>query len=93
MVLKTFTLVLKIVFDRQKKINNNSHYRTTGVTMMEFVLTQMAKPIVRRLGSMMGAALLTFGYTQESAVNFETALTSFALVLIDLVLSYKDRQK
>lgn len=60
---------------------------------MEFLLVQLAKPIIRRLGTMMGTALLTFGYAQNIAVNFETAFTSLALILVDLVLSYKDRKK
>ena len=93
MVLKTIEVVIKIVFDRTKKINNNSHYRTMEDSVMEFVLVQLAKPIVRRLGTMMGTALLTFGYTQEAAVNLETAVTSLGLILVDLVLSYKDRKK
>jgi hypothetical protein len=90
MVLK---LLLKIMFDSDKKINNNSHYRIMGVTIMEFMLSQLGKPILRRLGTAMGASLLTLGYAQESAVNFETAFTSLGLILIDLVLSYKDRKK
>jgi len=90
MVLK---LLLKIMFDSDKKINNNSHYRIMGVTIMEFMFSQLGKPILRRLGTAMGASLLTFGYTQEAAVNFETAFTSLGLILIDLVLSYKDRRK
>lgn len=90
MVLK---LLLKLMIDSDKKINNNSHYRRTGVTIMEFLLVQLAKPIIRRLGTMMGTALLTFGYAQNIAVNFETAFTSLALILVDLVLSYKDRKK
>jgi len=60
---------------------------------MEFMFSQLGKPILRRLGTAMGASLLTFGYTQEAAVNFETAFTSLGLILIDLVLSYKDRRK
>jgi hypothetical protein len=90
MVLK---LLLKIMFDSDKKMNNNSHYRIMGVTIMEFMFSQLGKPILRRLGTAMGASLLTFGYTQEAAVNFETAFTSLGLILIDLVLSYKDRRK
>lgn len=93
MVLKTIEVVIKIVFDRRKKINNNSHYTNLGDSVMEFVLTQLAKPIIRRVGSMMAASLLTFGYTQEAAVNFETAVTSLGLILVDLVMSYKERKK
>jgi hypothetical protein len=90
MVLK---LLLKIMFDSEEKINNNSHYRIMGVTIMEFMFSQLGKPILRRLGTAMGASLLTLGYTQEAAVNLETAFTSLGLILIDLVLSYKDRKK
>jgi lauroyl/myristoyl acyltransferase len=90
MVLK---LLLKIMFDSDKKINNNSHYRIMGVTIMEFMFSQLGKPILRRLGTALGASLLTLGYTQEAAVNLETAFTSLGLILIDLVLSYKDRKK
>jgi hypothetical protein len=90
MVLK---LLLKIMFDSDKKINNNSHYPNMGVRMMEFILSQLAKPILRRLGTAIGTSLLTFGYTQEAAVELETAFTSLALILVDLFLSYKDRKK
>lgn len=93
MVLKTIEVVIKIVFDRRKKINNNSHYANLGDSIMEFLLTQLAKPIIRRLGTMMSASLLTFGYTQEAAVNLETAVTSLGLILVDLVMSYKERKK
>lgn len=60
---------------------------------MEFVLTQLAKPILRRLGTAIGSALLALGYTQEAALSLETAFTSLALVIVDLVLSYKERKR
>lgn len=90
MVLK---MLIKIMFDSENKINNNSHYRKTGVTIMEFVLRELAKPILRRLGTVMGTALLSMGYAAEETVAVETAATSLGLILIDLVLSHKERKK
>lgn len=90
MVLK---VLLKIIFDSEKKINNNPHYRIMGVSMIEFMLTELAKPIIRRLGTAMGAGLLSMGYAAEQSVALETAVTSVALILVDLVLSHKERKK
>jgi uncharacterized membrane protein len=89
MVLK---ILMKIIFDSEKKINNNSRYRNTGVAIMEFVLRELAKPIIRRLGTVLGTALLSMGYAAEQTVAVETAATSLGLILIDLVLSYKERK-
>ena len=86
-------MLIKIMFDSENKINNNSHYRTMGVTIMEFVLRELAKPILRRLGTVMGTALLSMGYAAEQTVAVETAATSLGLILIDLVLSHKERKK
>jgi hypothetical protein len=90
MVLK---VLLKIIFDSQEKITNNSHYTKTGVRIMEFVLSELAKPILRRIGTVLGTALLSMGYAAEQTVAVETAVTSFGLILIDLVLSHKERKK
>jgi hypothetical protein len=90
MVLK---VLLKIIFDSQEKINNNTHYTRSGVRIMEFVLSELAKPILRRLGTVMGTALLSMGYAAEQTVAVETAVTSLGLILIDLVLSHKERKK
>ena len=86
-------MLIKIMFDSENKNNNNSHYRRTGVTIMEFVLRELAKPILRRLGTVMGTALLSMGYAAEQTVAVETAATSLGLILIDLVLSHKERKK
>ena len=86
-------MLIKIMFDTENKNNNNSHYRTMGVTIMEFVLRELAKPILRRLGTVMGTALLSMGYAAEQSVAVETAATSLGLILIDLVLSHKERKK
>jgi hypothetical protein len=85
---------MKIIFDSQKKSNNNTHYRILmGETIMEFVLRELAKPILRRLGTVLGTALLSMGYAAEQTVAVETAATSLGLILIDLVLSHKERKK
>ena len=90
MVLK---VLLKIIFDSENKINNNSHYQMLGARIMEFVLSELAKPILRRLGTVLGTALLSMGYAAEQTVAVETAVTSLGLILIDLVLSSKERKK
>jgi hypothetical protein len=90
MVLK---ILMKIIFDSEKEINNNSHYTRTGVRIVEFVLSELAKPILRRLGTVLGTALLSMGYAAEQTVAVETAVTSLGLILIDLVLSHKERKK
>ena len=91
MVLK---ILLKIMFDTDsEKSNNNSHYQNMGVRIMEFVLRELAKPILRRLGTVLGTALLSMGYAAEQTVAVETAATSLGLILIDLVLSNRERKK
>jgi hypothetical protein len=86
-------MLIKIMFDTENKNNNNSHYAKTGVSIMEFVLRELAKPILRRLGTVLGTALLSMGYAAEQTVAVETAATSLGLILIDLVLSHKERKK
>jgi hypothetical protein len=84
-------MIIKIMFDTENKNNNNTQYTKTGVSMMEFVLRELAKPIIRRLGTTLASALLSFGYATEQTVAVETAVTSAALVIIDLVLSNRAR--
>ncbi len=87
-------ILLKIMFDSsEEKNNNNSHYQLLGAKIMEFMLRELAKPILRRLGTVLGTALLSMGYAAEQSVAVETAATSLGLILIDLVLSYKERKK
>lgn len=93
MVLKTIEVVIKIVFDRRKKINNNSHYANLGGSMMQFVLKELAKPLLRRLGSMIAGSLVSIGIATEQAVAFETALIAVGMLSVDLVLSHMDRKK
>jgi hypothetical protein len=93
MVLKTFTLVLKIVFDLSKKSNNNSHYTNLGDSIMEMLVKELAKPLLRRVGSMIAGALVSIGFATEQAVAFETAAIALLMVTCDLVLSHMDRKK
>jgi hypothetical protein len=86
-------MLIKIMFDTENKNNDNSHYTIMGVSIMEFVLRELAKPILRRLGTVLGTALLSMGYAAEQTVAVETAATSLGLILIDLVLSHKERKK
>ena len=90
MVLK---LLVKLMFDTELKKNANIKQSRTGAEMLEFVLRELAKPIIRRLGTTIAASLMSLGYAIDQTVQVETALTSAGLVLVDLVLSYKDRKK
>lgn len=93
MVLKAVTLVLKIVFDRDKKINNNLHYTNRGGSIMEMLVKELAKPLLRRVGSMIAGSLVSIGFATEQAVAFETALIATLMLSVDLVLSHMDRKK
>lgn len=91
MVLK---ILLKIMFDTEGANDGRwSNSRTGVVRMLEFVLRELAKPIIRRLGTTIAASLMSLGYAIDHTVQVETALTSAGLVLIDLLLSHKDRKK
>lgn len=89
MVLK---LLVKLIFDTEVKKNANGKESRTGVEMLEFVLRELAKPIIRRLGTTMAAGLVGMGYAADQTIALETALTSAGLVLIDLFLSHKARK-
>ena len=61
--------------------------------MYRFVLSELAKPVIRRLGTAMSGTLVGLGYAQEQAVQLETAATAFLLIVADLVLSNIERSK
>lgn len=61
--------------------------------MMQFVLKELAKPLLRRLGSMIAGSLVSIGIATEQAVAFETALIAVGMLSVDLVLSHMDRKK
>ena len=61
--------------------------------MYKFMLAEIAKPIIRRAGTAMGATLVGMGVAQDQAVQIETAAISLLLVLADLILSHLERTK
>jgi hypothetical protein len=61
--------------------------------MYKFMLAEIAKPIIRRAGTAMGATLVGMGVAQDQAIQIETASISLLLVLADLILSHLERSK
>lgn len=61
--------------------------------MYKFLLAEIAKPIIRRAGTAMGATLVGMGVAQDQAIQIETAAISLLLVLADLILSHLERSK
>jgi len=61
--------------------------------MYKFMLAEIAKPIIRRAGTAMGATLVGMGVAQDQAIQIETAAISLLLVLADLILSHLERTK
>ena len=61
--------------------------------MYKSLLVEIAKPIIRRAGTAMGATLVGIGVAQDQAIQIETAAISLLLVLADLILSHLERTK
>ena len=61
--------------------------------MYKFMLAEIAKPIIRRAGTAMGATLVGMGVAENQAIQIETAAISLLLVLADLILSHLERTK
>jgi len=59
--------------------------------MRKYLITEILKPILRRLGTAMGATLVGMGVANEHAVQIETAAIALLLVLADLILSHFER--
>lgn len=59
--------------------------------MLKFVLKELAKPIIRRLGSLMAGALLGLGLTNPQAAELEQYVTAAMLIIIDLITSHMER--
>lgn len=60
---------------------------------MEMLVKELAKPLLRRVGSMIAGSLVSIGFATEQAVAFETALIATLMLTVDLVLSHMDRKK
>lgn len=58
---------------------------------MKFVLTELIKPISRRIGSALAGALLALGAADQLAQQVELVATALVLFAADLFLSYKER--
>ena len=61
--------------------------------MYKFLLIEIAKPIIRRAGTAMGAALVGLGVASDQAIQIETASISLLLIMADLILSHLERNK
>lgn len=59
--------------------------------MLKFVLKELAKPIIRRLGSLMAGALLGLGLTNPEVAELEQYVTAAMLIIIDLITSHMER--
>ena len=59
--------------------------------MLKFVLKELAKPIIRRLGSLMAGALLGLGITNPEVAELEQYVTAAMLIIIDLITSHMER--
>lgn len=59
--------------------------------MLKFVLKELAKPIIRRLGSLMAGALLGLGLTNPEVAELEQYVTAVMLIIIDLITSHMER--
>jgi len=55
------------------------------------ILSEVVKPFLRRLGSIMAGSLLTFGFAEDQAIQFAEAIVTIGLIGCDLVLSWWER--
>lgn len=59
--------------------------------MKKFILKELLKPTLRRLGSMIAGALVTYGVAEDAAVAIQTGAVAALAVAIDLAMSYMER--
>ena len=84
-------IMLKSLFHGVIKNVDKIHIMRIIRHMLRFMLKELAKPTLRRLGTMMAGTLVGMGFAQEQVVEVQQALTAALLVIIDLVLSYMER--
>ncbi len=60
--------------------------------MKKFILKELLKPTLRRLGSMIAGGLITLGVAEQSALAIETGVIAAIAVCCDLLLSWLDRK-
>jgi hypothetical protein len=61
-------------------------------TLKKFILKELLKPTLRRLGSMIAGGLITLGVAEQSALAIETGVIAAIAVGCDLLLSFLDRK-
>jgi hypothetical protein len=66
--------------------------KNTGENVKKFILKELLKPTLRRLGSMIAGGLLTLGVAEEAAVAIQTGAIAAMAVGIDLLWSYMERK-
>lgn len=57
----------------------------------QLVLTEIARPLVRRLGTAAGAYLIATGVADDQATLIVNGIVALALLLVDLVNSHVER--
>ena len=55
------------------------------------ILSEVVKPFLRRIGSIMAGSLLTFGFAEDQAVQVAEAIVTVALISCDLLWSWWER--
>jgi Na+/glutamate symporter len=60
--------------------------------MLKVILLEVAKPLIRRIGSIASGALVATSMTSDQINQIETYAVALALLLVDLVLSKLDRE-
>ncbi len=63
-----------------------------GADVHKFILKELLKPTLRRVGSMIAGGLITMGVAQEAAIAIETGAIAAAAVAADLIFSYWERK-
>lgn len=64
----------------------------TGINLKTFILKELLKPTLRRLGSMIAGGLITLGVATEAANAIETGAVAAIAVLADLIMSHWERK-
>ena len=60
--------------------------------MLNNIVEEVAKPILRRLGTFVGGALVSYGIAAETSSQIVVGLVALGGVLIDLLLSHANRK-
>ena len=61
--------------------------------MLKAILLEVAKPMIRRLGSIAAGGLIGTAITTDQINQIETYAVALALLLVDLCMSKLEREK